>query len=115
MEVTTGEHCCRAVRIKEKCPSCSAPIVGTNPRIRSSARAWRPTCFIQATVWITSIVRWRAGPCASSGGLGTAFTIEVNQISRERFCAQLAQQGGYLSAMIGAMVHEVLKHLPKRS
>src|SRR5918995_28329 len=38
MEATTRSHSSRAVRIRDKCPSCSAPIVGTRPTLSPPAR-----------------------------------------------------------------------------
>src|SRR5258708_15277216 len=60
MEAITGWHSPRAARTSERCPACSAPIVGTKPAERPSARACRATCFIHSMVWMVSKgVEWR--------------------------------------------------------
>src|ERR1700751_4635519 len=52
---------------------------------------------------------------ASGGGLCGAFTVEENQIGGIWCCAELAKHCGDLAAVVRAMVHEVLQHLPERS
>ena len=42
------------------------------------------------------------------------FAVEKNQIGGDGFGAELAEHGRDLAAMIGAVIDEVLQHLPER-
>src|ERR1700735_1802898 len=56
--------------------------------------------------------------CREASCLGlrsSALAVKEDQVRRSRLGFELTQQGGDLAAMIGAVVHEVLQHLPQRS
>ena len=54
MEADTASHRALAIRTNERCPSCSAPMVGTSPNGR---RAARQAARISSTVWIIFILQ----------------------------------------------------------
>ena len=56
MLTTTTSHSARARAMSERWPSCSAPMVGTNPTARPAARAWSSRARHPAVVSTTSIV-----------------------------------------------------------
>ena len=43
-----------------------------------------------------------------------AIAVEEDQVRCEGFCAQLTEHRGYLAAMVSAVIHQVLQHLPER-
>ena len=106
-------------------------MVGTRPRMRSCARA---SCATASSIrwcewfpWDGEVrarssetqTRFRAhsrrlSASCFGGRLRGAFAIERNQIGADGFRAKLTQQRGNLAAMIGAVVREVLQHLPQR-
>src|SRR5712692_3038249 len=112
MEAMTGEQSRLARSISDKCPPWSAPMVGTRPTMRLSARAWRACSFIQAMVRMVSTWEKRAAKLGP-GGRG-AFPIEVHEVREDRLRAELPQKRRDLSAMIGAVIHEMLHRLPER-
>src|ERR1700735_392003 len=107
MDTTTGEHFRFASRTREKCPSCNAPIVGTKPIEHSLVSDSLATSFIQEIVRIVSM------PGSGLGLCGT-LAIKRDQVGADRFCLQLTQHRSDLAAMVAAVIHEVLKHLPER-
>lgn len=111
MEAMTGRHSDMAARTSDMWPSCSAPMVGTKPAGRPSARAWRATCFIHSMVWMVS--NDLCFPRDSGAGARGSFAIEDNQVCRNRLRTQLPQQRSDLTAMIGGMVRELMQGLPK--
>src|ERR1700737_3543248 len=106
MEAMTGEHSCSARLTSATWPSCSAPIVGTKPMMRLSARACRACSFIQAMVRIVSTERGTARELLA--GRGGALAIEVHQIRGDRLRSELPQHRGHLAAMVGAVIYEML-------
>src|SRR6266849_10155472 len=128
IEAITGEHSRLARSISDKCPRWSAPIVGTSPTMRLSARACRASSFIHGIVWIVSKV-WLCPP-AVAGRLslarswnsahrlrarrGGALAVEVHQVCSDGLCAKLPQQRGHLSAVIRPVIDQMLHRFPKR-
>ena len=51
---------------------------------------------------------------ASGGGGDGAFAVEVHQVGGEWLSAELAEHGGDLAAVIGAVIDDVLERLPQR-
>ena len=100
-------------------PSCSAPMVGTRPRMRP----WRARVVRDLLHPIDGVECFH-GECAERGRCANvrltlrharrALAIENDQIGRDGLRAQLPQQRGDLAAMIGAVIREVLQHLPAR-
>src|SRR5712692_6486760 len=109
MEAITGEQSRLARSTSATWPACSAPMVGTKPRMRLSARACRADSFIQAMVRIVSTKA--RGLCLGGDG---ALAIKMHQVGQDGLRAELPQQRGDLPAMIAAMVDEVLHRLPQR-
>src|SRR6266478_5411890 len=83
-------------------------MVGTRPMMRLSARACRADSFIQAMVRMVSTEARELG----FGGDG-ALAIEMHQVGQDCRCTELPQQSGDLSAMVAAVIHEVLHGLPE--
>src|ERR1700723_311429 len=106
-DTTTGEHLRLASRTSEKCPSCNAPMVGTRPIGRSLISDSLATSFIQEIVRIVSM------PGLGFGLRGT-FAVKRDQVRANWFCVQLTQHGSDLAAVIAAVIHKVLEHLPER-
>ncbi len=69
MLTATTSHSARARAMREVCPSCSAPMVGTRPTTRPVARARSSTSRQAAVVSTTSIVR-SAYTAAGTAGAG---------------------------------------------
>src|SRR5271163_3392919 len=109
MEAITGSQSRLARATSEMWPACRAPMVGTKPMMRLSARACRAASFIQAMVRMVS--NGRAG--ASGRGCGT-FAIEVHEVGEDWLRAELPKHGGDLASMVGAVIYDVLHGLPKR-
>ncbi len=106
MEAITVEHSRLARPISAKCPRCNAPIVGTSPMMRFSARACRACSFIHAIVRMISTESVQdAKLCARCRG---ALAVEVHQVGRDRLRAELPQQRGDLAAVVGTVIDEVL-------
>ena len=59
-------------------------------------------------------MRLRRGSRESCFGLGGALAVEKDQVDGGGFRAQLAEHGGDLAAMVGAVIYQVLQHLPER-
>src|SRR4051794_41097993 len=95
METTTNPASRRAASIRRTWPSCRAPIVGTRPRVRPSARAaW--------TAWRTSRIVVARG----DSGIG----IPTRRSGKERSCRPGAMGArGVVQAGVGD--HEVIEDL----
>src|SRR6266849_5113451 len=110
IDAITGEQSCFARCTKAVWPACNAPMVGTKPMMRLSARAWRAACFIQAMVRMVST--WRENSLRF-GGDG-ALAIKMHEVGQHGLCTVLAQHRGDLAAMVAAVIYNVLHGLPKR-
>src|SRR4029077_3280649 len=114
MEATTGAHSCFARCTSAVWPACKAPMVGTKPMMRLSARACRAASFIQAMVRMVSTIGGAGTmPALRFGGDG-ALAIVMHQVGEDCRHAELTQQGRDLAAMVAAVIHDVLHRLPER-
>src|SRR4029077_19609161 len=111
IEAITGAHCCFARCARAVCPACNAPMVGTKPMMRLSARARRADSFIQAMVRMVSTMG--GGERLGFGG-DSALAIEMHQVGQNCRRAELTKQRGDLAAMVGAVIDQVLHGLPER-
>src|SRR5882672_118314 len=112
IEAITGEHSRFARSISAKCPRCSAPIVGTSPTMRFSARACRACSFIHAIVRMIST--GKDGPLKLRARCCGALAVEMHQVCRDGLRAELPQQRRDLAAMIGAVIRQMLHRFPER-
>src|SRR5579864_7452864 len=86
-------------------------MVGTNPTLRPESRAARDVCFIQSIVRMISIIIFSRGLLSWLTG---TFAEKINHVGSLRDAAKLAKKSRDLSAMVCAVIHQMLHSFPER-